>query len=731
MISQQLKLTQTAIAVTVALVAGASSAVFAQEADVTTETVKVTASRVEQELMEVPMSVSVVTAEDIKKSSAKTVGDLLQDVAGVQLTNAGSQGLKRVKIRGEDTFRTLVLIDGQKISEQKSMDGTAILMSTDNIERVEVIKGPASVLYGSDAIGGVINIITKKGGNKPFSADASVGWNGAGHGWSESLSLSGKVGRFSYRLSGSYEDQDDMDTPEGRMPHTAFRQKSAGLFLSYDITDNVTAGIQADIFDAYLRSGSITYNPEDFYVDIPTWKREKIGVFVDAKNLTDVLTRVRWDAYWQKTRKNMNNFVHSIDNEPGDVTISGTKYEYQTAEMRLDNWADNRLTTIGTSVQSDWQLNDNHYLVAGYEFSRDTLKANTHRDVYNYMTDVKVGQMSLQSLTANPVTDLYTEGTLDTHSLFASFESQLPHDLVASYGIRYTYTSTDLSDNSGFTNASVIMVMPNGTTIPAGGTAPASGGSTGKTHNSRAVFNAGLTYNGIENTSLRATWAQGFRSPLLQEMYLENSMGGGTVIGNPNLDPETSNNFEIGGRYSANGWNIDAAVFYSLAKDYITTEIIDAGTSTSRYMNADEAKTHGLELSVSKTLFGNYTPYATVTWMRRKIEASDYSTYDSNTPEFFARYGLRTSHDVFGGNLYTDTYARSQSATKSFSPSTGETTRIAGFTTVNFAAGYSFGKDGNYSLNAEFLNIFNQLYQYNTNGYEPGRHFNVKFTARY
>lgn len=108
-------LTLTATAVTAALAVGTTAQ--AQDADtVTTENVKVTASRVEQELMDVNMSVSVITAEDIAKSDARTVGDLLKDVPGVRINNDGGQGMKRIKVRGEDTFRTLVMIDGQKIA---------------------------------------------------------------------------------------------------------------------------------------------------------------------------------------------------------------------------------------------------------------------------------------------------------------------------------------------------------------------------------------------------------------------------------------------------------------------------------------------------------------------------------------------------------------------------------------------------------------------------------------
>ena len=82
--------------------------------------VHVSATRVEKELQDVPMSVTVLTSKDVEKSAARTIGELLQDVPGVRIENDGSQGLKRVSIRGEDAFRTLVLIDGQKISEPLS-----------------------------------------------------------------------------------------------------------------------------------------------------------------------------------------------------------------------------------------------------------------------------------------------------------------------------------------------------------------------------------------------------------------------------------------------------------------------------------------------------------------------------------------------------------------------------------------------------------------------------------
>ena len=728
--SNRLHLNAAALAVLAAL--AASSATAADT--VSTETVKVTAARVEQEIQEVPMSLSVVTGDEVKHANAKTIADLLADIPGVQVTSSGSQGLKRIKIRGENSFRTLIMVDGQKLSEQKSMDGTAILMDPANIERIEVIKGPASVLYGSDAIGGAINIITKKGGKDAFEADASVAWNGAGHGWSESLTLGGSANRFHYRLSGNYQSQEDLDTPEGRLPHTAFRQKSASAFFGYDITDNIQAGIQADYFDSHLRSGSLEYGEEDFYVDIPRWKREKVGAFVDAKNISDVLTHVRWDAYWQKSQKVMTNHVHQVSDTAGTYTRNSKTYTFDSSEVTMDSTADNRLTTIGTSLQADWQLSDTHYLITGYEFSQDKLKADTVSNVKTVLNNASMqtpgGTTNIGDMTLNPVTNRYNKGTQTTHALFAAMESQLPHDFVANYGMRYTYVTSKMTDADAMSEMNVSMM---GMNINSGAYADGSAGETGTNHNDRVVFNAGLTWNGIEDLALRATWSQGFRAPLLQEKYLQNTMGGGTVYGNPNLKPEKSNNFELGARFNRGPVHVDATVFYSLADDYITQERV-GGTDTSpisKYMNADKAKTLGFELAGSYTFADHYTPYATVTLMRRQLETDSYSTYNSATPALSARYGLRTSHEVFGGTLTTDTYARSQTATKSYSSSTEETSRLAGFTTFNFGAGYRFGKNGNYSVDAEFINIFNQLYQYYNGTYEAGRSFNVKLTAHY
>ena len=118
-------------------------------------------------------------------------------------------------------------------------------------------------------------------------------------------------------------------------------------------------------------------------------------------------------------------------------------------------------------------------------------------------------------------------------------------------------------------------------------------GMEGSSDNSRPVFNVGLTWSGIPDLTLRATFAQGFRAPSLQEKYIVSSMGGGTILPNPGLKPETSNSYEIGARYVHGGLSVDVAAFYSDADDYIYNSTINAAEQLSRYVNVSSAKTHG------------------------------------------------------------------------------------------------------------------------------------------
>ncbi|AQZ76988.1 putative outer membrane receptor for iron compound or colicin [Escherichia coli] len=116
-------------------------------------------------LWESPATIQVIDQQTLQNSTNASIADNLQDIPGVEITDNSLAGRKQIRIRGEASSRVLILIDGQEVTYQRAGDnyGVGLLIDESALERVEVVKGPYSVLYGSQAIGGIVNFITKKG----------------------------------------------------------------------------------------------------------------------------------------------------------------------------------------------------------------------------------------------------------------------------------------------------------------------------------------------------------------------------------------------------------------------------------------------------------------------------------------------------------------------------------------------------------------------------------------
>lgn len=681
---RQVHFNKTALAAALSL----SFCAFAAQAAETykSEDVVVTASRVEQQLADVNMSVSVITSEQIQQDAgATTIADLLEStVPGIRVNNDGGQGIDRIKIRGENSFRTVVMIDGQRISEQKSMSGVPLLIDPSQVERIEVIRGPASVLYGSDAIGGAINIITKKGGTKPIEGSVSIGFNSSNNGKDGSAQIYGGTNGWKYRIGAAASANDNLDTPLGEMPNTDSKTKSANAFLSYDIDPNKTVGVSFNYHD--LEFMSADYTSPGFYVDVPEWERMRGAAFAEFKNISENFVRLRLDTAIESNKKQMQNHVVMF------------------GPYMLDNFADNKLTTSSFNAQTDWQIGNAHYLIAGYEFSHDNLEAKS--EAVGKVPSIVPGVGMVP--TSYNKAEKY-DGYQMRHAVFATMETTLAEDWVFNYGARYTWISNDIDIHNELA-----------------GIKDHRDGNDGK-----VVFNVGANYKGFENLALRANWSQGYRYPLLQELYIDTSMGSmGTTYANPDLKPETSDNFEIGARYSSGIIRVDAAIFYSDADDYITTVAIDE--NNSRYTNVGKAKTIGFELDAGVQL-GDFEPYTVLTILRREYEENGVETTKTGTPKVTARYGVRYNTEYNGALWRADAYAVTQSATESLDVSDpdAEVISYGGATTFNLTGGVSFGPDNAYSFDAGFYNIGDKAYQNNGAIYEAGRHFAVKLNAKF
>lgn len=208
----------------------------AQEKEVTLEEVVVTATRDIQEIRKVPANVTVVTKEEVERSNAQTVIDLLRHEVGVGVGDwFGTGKFASVDLRGfgeTGPLNTLVLVDGRRVNaiDLSGVDWSQIPL--EQVERIEIVRGPSSVLYGDNAVGGVINIITKKP-EKPLCIEA--GGSGGSYAYNkESALVGGRWGPLSALLHADY------NSTEGYRENGFFRARDIGGRLIYDMNESIS-----------------------------------------------------------------------------------------------------------------------------------------------------------------------------------------------------------------------------------------------------------------------------------------------------------------------------------------------------------------------------------------------------------------------------------------------------------------------------------------------------------
>ncbi|MEW6162212.1 MAG: TonB-dependent receptor [Nitrospirota bacterium] len=222
-----------------------SPSVLAEEIKI--EEIVVTATRIEEPKKDVPASVQIITQEDIKNSTAKNAGDLISEVSighihkypGALTSSIGLRGF-RTDLFNDLKSRVLVLINGHRA-------GTVNLakIPVEDVERIEIVKGPASVLYGSSAMGGVINIITKEG--KEGIRGSIGGEIGSWEYRKTQAELNGKKGPFDFYLKASRSASDDYSAKDcGKIENTGYNDETVSARLGYRFFDkhHISLGFQ-------------------------------------------------------------------------------------------------------------------------------------------------------------------------------------------------------------------------------------------------------------------------------------------------------------------------------------------------------------------------------------------------------------------------------------------------------------------------------------------------------
>lgn len=672
----------------------AQSATTAEDAAQSSDTMVVSTSRSEKSVWESPASVQVIGADELGRSTRESLADVLRDIPGVEVSDNSLAGRKQIRIRGEDPSRVLVLIDGQEVTYQRSGmgSGPGLLIDESAIERIEVVKGPNSVLYGSQAIGGIINFITRKGGDKPFGGSIKTVYGSASNGWNSSGSVYGTVENFSYRLSGSYADHGDRKTPDGRLPNTNYGNQSQSAWLGYTLGRH-QFGLSVDRYRLDTQTYFNDPGYQSFSVKLPKLEREKIGLFYDYDAGGDFLKKLHLNAYHQVLERRFENEL-AVSTPSNSPMIGTVKIANQTQIHDTQN-------TQGLTLQSDWALFERDALILGAQYQQDRVKQNAWGNV---ATSTTTGFPSA----ANKTTETHANNRWQqtNWALFGQNEWAFADNWSWIVGARQHWVeSKSIGGDKLITDSN--------------GGASYTAFSDNSVRDNAFVTATSLRYSGFDNLQLRMSFAQGYVFPTLSDLYIETSAGGGTTYGNPNLKAEHSNNYEIGARYKGHSWLIDSAVYYAEAKDYIaslacTGQAICNGNNSTRntvyqyYANVNKAKTYGMEVTAEYNGW-SFVPYVSGNLMRRQYETPTMKTYDSGEPMLTGRAGVKHMLAMNAFDVESNLFIRAASQAKD---STGSATvRYPGWATLNFAVSTQFGDDNQYQTTLALNNLTDKRYQ--------------------
>ena len=523
--------------------------------DKNTDTMVVTASGFSQQIKEAPATISVITPEEISKKPYRDVTDALKDIPGVTVSGGGDG--QDISIRGMDAKYTLLMIDGKKVSTRETRpngDNSGFeqgwLPPLTAIERIEVIRGPMSSLYGSDAMGGVINIITKKVSNTwhsgvrvesimPYRSKEKNTYVG-------SFSTTGPIidDILGIQLYGQYSNRHEDQFLNG---HAAQKLRSLNGKLSLNATDTQTFDFD---FGRSLQNSKATY---------PKTRTKKQGTFPRDNH--------------------RNSFALTHSGLFGDVsTKSFVAYEENNnpaRKMKIRN------TDVDSRITIPFSIN---MLTVGGK--------------YNYQELHDKGNLIDKNLTK---IDRWN------YALFAEDEINLFENWSITTGLRYNKDE-----------------------------------NYGSNWNPRIYS----VWNIDDNFTLKGGYSTGYATPQLRYVVTDwgQPTGGyeydGIILGNPDLKPEKSDNFEIGIGYT-NDYGIDASAsaFYTKYKDKIESSYICSGEAKSgaclletnnkgydfikKRDNVDKAELKGFELSFKTPLFTDFLLSSNYSWTKTEQKSGE------------------------------------------------------------------------------------------------------------
>ena len=529
---------------------------FAEEpAPSALEEVVVTSTRLPDKPMEIrtlPAKVTIITADEIARAGAKTVQEAVQQATGIVLYDAvGNAFQQTVDLRGfngQPVPSTSVFVDGVRLNEPNFNTVNFDLIPVEMVERIEILPG-SSAIYGKNALGGVINILTKRGRDKRFAAAETL--FGSFHRERYSLNTGGPLGKADYLASFSREIEDGFRDESDARISRFFGKLGYRPAEGTDLTVSYTY-----VKDRLLQAGSLPLSQaaidakRNFTPSNRAFlSRDASADFFDSE--TNVVTLNGRLTLPLGLSLSLNGFYRRLAQELYTVGQTLTGDNLTETESR------------GGALQLTHESNPGglrNVLVMGGEFSRSDFGSKlSAASAFGPFSNLRDSQET--------VSGLYVQDTL-----------HLTSKLTATTGVRYDQNdvATDFLDSF---------------------TPP---GSNQKTY-TRVTPRAGVTYSILPETSVFASYTQGFRAPTIDELFTAPGLFG---TSNPGLKPVSSQNYELGVRTRFRQWGDGTlAFFYTDVRNEILFVCGDPScAAVAANQNVDKTRRSGIEA----TLTGRY-----------------------------------------------------------------------------------------------------------------------------
>lgn len=692
--------------------------------------VEVASLMVNRQARDLPAPIAVVGSLKYKKLSSLTLSNVLATEPGIAMGNDGVWATN-INIRGFNENRLVTLIDGNRVETATDLTASLSMIDVNDIDRVEVVKGAQSSLYGTGAMGGIVNIITKDGhfSDKTYlSGNFSSGFSSANKLFMNHADLNTGSRKWYLRISGSYGKADDMRTPEGILPNSQFNTSNITAKIGIRPLPNHQFNLQFQrnwSTDVGIPGGDAFPGPaQATYTDIG---RQLLAASYEITNPGKRLQSLKLNYFLQHIQRDVAMI-------PNTVTLNETPTGYQRITPDLITPVGNHFTQ-GGKLQGTWNLSGKNTLTAGVDvWSRDLF---TERQKYirveilNPAGDVvKINNLE-RGETPIP------ESTFTSGGIFIQDETKLLDErMTLIVGGRMDLIR--VSNEEGY---DIDYLITNGTrndSPPNQRITFAAGSSTGMSWSA----NAGLLYRLPENTDLSLSIARSFRAPSLEELFKYIDLGNYVRLGNTELDPENGYSANLGLRVWKNKLNFQADVFANRILNMIVETpgefiyTINTGASEGTIdtlpalvnTNVSKALLYGFDFGFQYNFYSDFVLTGTGAYVRGRDTEAD--TDLPQIPPLNGRLGIRYTSAKIGSAELTLVGAAGQNKIAEGEKETG------GYTRLDLALNSTVISLGNTRLQifAGIENITDRSYtsHLSTNrgsiSVEPGRNIYLRMT---